>query len=248
MHMSDAPASYLLRFDDLCPTMSRQRFDAFMAVIERHRIRPILAVVPDNQDPELKIDNPDPVFWSRMRALEASGATIALHGYRHLCQSSGRSHLGMHKQTEFAGIPETIQREWIRAGLDILRANGLSPRLFVAPRHGFDSATLQALVEEGLPILSDGFASHPFTRGEVVWIPQQLWAPVRKPLGLWTICLHTNTAQPSILEKLDVFLREYADQFTSFDRVISAAPPVQLRWTERIRETLASQRARLRLS
>jgi hypothetical protein len=67
--MGIARATYLLRFDDLCPTMSKERFDRFMNIVKRHRIRPILAVVPDNQDPELNVNDPDPAFWNRMRDL-----------------------------------------------------------------------------------------------------------------------------------------------------------------------------------
>jgi predicted deacetylase len=244
--MSSAEARYLLRFDDLCPTMSKERFERFLVILHRHRIRPILAVVPDNQDPELRIDYPDPEFWSSMRALEADGATIAMHGYRHLCQSSGPSLLGLHSQTEFAGVAEDKQREWIHSGLEILRGNGLCPRLFVAPRHGFDSATLRALAEEGLGFLSDGFASRPFTRNEVVWIPQQLWEPVKKSRGLWTICLHTNTATPDMEQKLDLFLHEHAVQFTSFDRVIDQQAPQELHWSERIGEAVNIRRSRPR--
>ena len=70
-------ARYLIRFDDLCPTMSRAGWDRFELVIQEFNIRPILAVVPENQDPDLMLDAPDPEFWERMRKLEAAGATIA---------------------------------------------------------------------------------------------------------------------------------------------------------------------------
>lgn len=246
--MSFATAQYLLRFDDLCPTMSKERFERFMVIVNRHDIRPILAVVPDNQDPALRIDDPDPNFWNRMRSLEAAGATIALHGYQHRCVSPGQSLLGLHSRSEFAGIAEETQREWIRTGLEILRGNGLSPRLFVAPRHGFDAATLNALAEEGLGFLSDGFATRPYTRNEVVWIPQQLWEPVKKAGGLWTICIHSNTATSPLEEKLDLFLHEFAGQFTHFDEVIGRGQPNKLTSSERVREALAIRRIRLKAS
>ena len=79
--MDFSKASYLLRFDDLCPTISKEPFERFMTIVNRHGVRPILAVVPENQDPELDIAAPDPNFWARMRALERAGATIAV------CQS-----------------------------------------------------------------------------------------------------------------------------------------------------------------
>jgi predicted deacetylase len=243
--MSPNSAQYLIRFDDLCPTMLSARCERFLSIVARYGVTPILAVIPNNHDPELNLQDPDPHFWGRMRSLEAAGATIAMHGYRHLCASHGKPLLRLHRETEFAGVEESDQRQWIRSGLAILRGNGLSPRLFVAPRHGFDRRTLRALVSEGLGILSDGFARRPFMRHDVLWIPQQLWEPVRKKFGLWTICIHTNTATPALEDKLEKFLRDQGHRFTSFDRVIADNQPSQLRWNERVEEALADLRARV---
>lgn len=241
--MAPKQAEYLIRFDDLCPTMSKDSFDRFLPILARFRVQPILAIVPDNQDPELMVDPPDPGFWNRMRALENQGATIAMHGYRHLCINRGKSLLSLHEETEFAGVTESTQRDWIRTGLQILRNQGLHPRLFVAPRHGFDRSTLRALVREGLGYLSDGFAKRPFARGDVVWIPQQLWEPVQKQTGLWTVCIHTNTVSASLENDLEAFLNDLAPQFTSFDRVLKEHDPLELRWPER----LAAKTAQIRV-
>lgn len=234
--MVQKSAQYLVRFDDLCPTMSRERRESFLSILASHRIHPILAVVPDNQDPELNVQAPDPDFWERMKVLESAGATIAMHGYQHLCKSRGKSLVPLHEETEFAGVDEPRQREWIRSGLEILRSHGLSPRLFVAPRHGFDQATLRALFREGLGFVSDGFAKRPFSRDEIVCIPQQLWAPAFQQTGLWTICIHPNTAPPSLEQELDRFLQDHAAQFTTFDRVILEYEPSKLGLTERLAE------------
>lgn len=241
--MIPGPAQYLLRFDDLCPTMDRARWQRFLPLIEEFGLHPILAVIPDNQDKELNLSPLDADFWPRMRAMQASGAIIGLHGYRHLCQSRGRSLLPLHAQTEFAGVPEETQREWIRAGMGILRGQGLDPRIFVAPRHGFDRATLSALREEGINLLSDGFARVAFLRGGLTWIPQQLWAPVDKPKGLWTICVHANTAHSSLVSQLHDFVRQHAAQFTSVDRVLAEFPPAKLSGTEWLYATLALWRS-----
>jgi predicted deacetylase len=240
------PAQYLLRFDDLCPTHSRANWAAFQALIEEFGLKPILAIVPDNRDPGLMIDSPDPDFWRSMRALEAAGAAIALHGYRHLCRSRGRSLIPLHRETEFAGVGAETQREWIAAGLVILRDHGLNPCVWVAPRHGFDRASLAALRSEGIGALSDGFASVPFTRHGLTWIPQQLWAPVEKRRGLWTICLHGNTAGPGTLSQLRDFLREHASQFTSVENVLAQALPSAQAPLERVISQLAVFRIRLR--
>jgi len=246
--MRSTPAQYLLRFDDLCPTMSKERWERFLGIVTRHSLKPILAVVPDNQDPDLIIDDSDSQFWDHMRALEAAGATIAMHGYRHLCTSAGTPILPLHRNTEFAGIDVATQRKWIREGLAILRGHGLEPRIFVAPRHGFDQATLSAIAAEGLGYLSDGFATRPFTREKIVWIPQQLWEPVHKSSGLWTICIHTNTATAALGEKLDNFLRESSGRLVSFDDVSRDYLLSSLNWTERIGAWLALQRIRFRIN
>jgi predicted deacetylase len=196
-------------------------------------------VIPDNQDIELNLSPPEPEFWEQMQAMEAAGATIALHGYRHLCASQGPSLLPLHRQSEFSGVPEETQRQWIREGMEILRSHGLNPTLFVAPRHGFDHATLHALQKEGIQLLSDGFARIPFTRGGITWLPQQLWGPVDKSEGLWTICIHSNFAHAAAVAQLHAFLRQHSAQFTSVDRVLAELSPTELSLTERLYETLA---------
>ena len=216
-----------------------------VALIEDFGLQPILAVVPDNRDEELLRSPADPGFWAQMRVLEAAGATIGLHGYRHLCLSRGRSLAGFGRQTEFAGVPEATQREWIGEGLGILRGHGLHPRVWVAPRHGFDANTLRALREEGILFLSDGLARVPFMRGGVVWIPQQLWVPCEKKLGLWTICLHPNTMHAEDFDRLREFVRRHAAQFTSVDRVLAEFPPVHLPAVERGYEQFALGRLQL---
>lgn len=237
--MIPKPAQYLLRFDDLCPTVSRTRWQRFLPLIEEFGVKPILAVIPDNLDHELQLSQPDPEFWAKMRALEAAGAAIGLHGYQHLCTSEGPSLVPLHRRTEFAGVPEETQLQWIHAGLAILRGYGLTPKIFVAPRHGFDSGTLRALGAEGIEALSDGFARVPFKRGGLTWIPQQLWAPVEKSKGLWTICVHSNTAHDSLVIQLRAFLAKHAARFTSVERVLAEFEPAELGPVERLCEAVA---------
>ena len=244
--MIPKPAQYLLRFDDLCPTCALSRWKGYEELLQEFEIRPILAVVPENLDPALRRADPDPAFWGRMRMLEQSGATIALHGYRHLCLSSGKGLLPLHTYSEFAGVSAELQREWIHAGMQLLRGHGLNPRVWVAPRHGFDRQTLSALHEERIDVLSDGLARLPFVRGGLTWIPQQIWAPVEKSKGLWTICVHSNTSDKSQVEQMRDFLARHAAQFTSVDRVLAEFKPARLSLTERAYETFALWRVKAR--
>lgn len=233
------PAQYLLRFDDLCPRVSREKWQRFLPLIERYGIRPILGIIPDNQDHKLNLSPPDANFWAEMRMLESAGATIALHGFQHLCYSTGKSILGLHRKSEFAGLSRDTQRNWIQNGLRILREQGLTPTVWIAPRHGFDERTLSVLRGEGVHVLSDGFARMPFVRHGVTWIPQQLWAPVQKQKGLWTICIHPNTVGDKLVAQLDGFLHANSAQFTSVERVLAEMRPGRLPWSELIYERVA---------
>lgn len=244
--MLPRPAQYLLRFDDLCPTFSRTGWMRFKAIVDEFNLKPILGVIPDNRDSELTVESPDPRFWDEMRSMESSGCAIALHGYRHLCDSPHSGLIPLHRHTEFAGVEEETQRAWIRNGIDILHSHRLSPRLFIAPRHGFDRATLKALKAEGLPYISDGFARAPFVKHGVCWIPQQLWRPVEKQMGLWTICIHPNTSGNSLARSLRSFVEQNAQSFTSLDRVIKEFTIAPLPPAERIYSAIALWRNQLR--
>jgi peptidoglycan/xylan/chitin deacetylase (PgdA/CDA1 family) len=243
--MTPKGPEYLLRFDDLCPTMARSPWEQYERVLHEFDVKPILAVVPENRDPGLELELADAGFWERIGAWEAAGAAIGLHGYGHVCASHGRSLIPMHTQTEFAGVAAETQREWIHTGVELLRGHGLRPKLFVAPRHGFDRNTLAALQAEGIEYLSDGLMRVPVARGGVVWIPQQLWEPVERPAGLWTICLHSNTAGDESAARLRAFLVRNRERVTSFDRVIAEYPVRPLGLLERWYEEVAMIRLRI---
>lgn len=244
--MIPRPAQYLLRFDDLCPTHDHARWQRFPPLFAEFGLKPLFAVVPDNHDPALDVSPPAPGFWDQMQSLQAEGAAIGLHGYRHLCISRGRSLVPFHKDTEFAGVPEETQQLWIQEGLKILRFHGLNPSIWVAPRHGSDRATLRALHAEGINTISDGFARRPFLRDGLNWIPQQLWAPQPKSSGVWTICLHSNTATDRQVDGLREFLRNHASQFTSVDRILAEFKPTPLSLHERLEAGAAMYRIRAR--
>jgi predicted deacetylase len=240
------PAQYLLRFDDLCPTMSRDRWQLFRALVDEFKVHPILAIIPDNLDSTFERSANDPGFWTEMRNMEAAGAIIAVHGYQHLCHSHRKSMLALHRRSEFAGVDITTQREWIRVGLEILRSHGLNPRLWVAPRHGFDRNTVFALRREGVGYISDGFARIPFKRHGLTWLPQQLWSPVHKSKGVWTICIHPYAACGADVDKMRSFLTVCSGQFTSFDRLLEETKITKLGLRETIYEKLALWRIQVR--
>src|SRR5436309_501178 len=59
-------ARYVVRFDDVCPTMNWSVWARIEPVLAKHNVRPLLAVVPDNRDPKLMIEPPRANFWDRV--------------------------------------------------------------------------------------------------------------------------------------------------------------------------------------
>ena len=250
LHRSDRDgATYLLRFDDLCPTMDRMRWERFLPLLKEYSIRPILAVVPDNRDPTLNKNSHDPHFWTHMRELQSAGAIVGLHGFQHVCTATGKCLIPLHRLTEFAGLPEDCQRRKIQRGLAVLRGHALDPRIWVAPRHGFDTTTLKILREENVSLLSDGFSTGAITRCGMTWIPQQLWAPVDKKSGLWTIAYHPNTTSDAQFAQLATFLARCHSQFTCVQEVVENPRPrtyAPVDWLQQERMLLRMRLSRIR--
>ena len=186
-------ARYLLRFDDLCPTIDWSLWDPIEDLLVDQGVKPILAVVPDNRDPALVSGPPAPNFWERVRRWQARGWAIGLHGYQHLAVNAEAGILGFPTKSEFAGLPYEEQARKLRLGLEVFAREGVRPDVWVAPSHSFDLVTVAALRDLGIRTISDGMALRPYRddRG-TLWIPQQVALMRPLPWGVWTFCYHAT--------------------------------------------------------
>jgi len=193
-------ARYLIRFDDICPTMKWTVWNRIEEILRSQQVQPILSVIPDNQDSRLKFEPAESCFWDRVRQWQSWGWTIGLHGYQHRYTSHAAGIVGIKDASEFAGVSLREQCFRLRNGARILRDQGVQPRVWVAPGHSFDSTTITLLSEVGISCISDGlFLAPRLDANGVLWIPQQLWRFRRIPFGVWTVCFHPNRwSQPQI--------------------------------------------------
>jgi hypothetical protein len=153
---------YLLRFDDICPTMNWRVWAEIESVLVEHRLQPILAVVPDNCDPELQVDAPADDFWERVRAWQDRGWTIAMHGYQHRYVSWTAGLASAWKRSEFAGLSAEVQREKLRRGMEIFERERITSRVWIGPSNTFDATTVTLLPEVGINIISAGYFQWPY--------------------------------------------------------------------------------------
>lgn len=209
-------ARYIVRLDDACETMDHAKWGRIEMILDRHDIKPIVAVIPANNDPKMKIGEVDAYFWTRVRGWADKGWEIALHGYDHVYITKELGLVPMNAESEFAGLPLDVQREKIRKGLAVFHEKNIESKMFVAPSHTLDLNTLEALrLESDIRVISDGVAYYPYEQYGFVWIPQQLWGCVPKKKGVWTICLHPNVMADEEFLKLEVYLEEHAGEFVS---------------------------------
>ncbi len=217
--------TYLFRMDDITPGMDWHRFWALMQLFQRHQIKPLLGVVPDNRDPNLERSTHHPRFWEILRGLIKSDAVdVAQHGYQHILVHRPHAALlgpsvGIRKElSEFAGDPFYDQDFRIREGRRILEHHGISTSYWMAPNHSYDKTTLRALLHNGFTAVSDGIALYPFSIAGLIFVPQTSWRARWMPLGVHTICIHTNEITPNQVKELRVFLRRPL-YFTRFSQV-----------------------------
>jgi predicted deacetylase len=224
MSTNFSDARYLVRFDDICPTMNWAVWDAVESHLVRHSIRPILAVVPDNRDPKLIVDSPRADFWERVRQWQRAGYAIGLHGYQHRYVNQNAGLMRLTHKSEFAGLTRSDQEAKLRAGLEIFAKQGVRADAWVAPSHSFDRTTVAVLAELGVSVISDGLCHWPFTdaRG-LTWVPHQLWDVFSpRPAGIWTVGCHHNNWMPRKIDEFARSLEAYASRMTDLATVVDA--------------------------
>ena len=214
-------AKYIIRLDDASPTMNRKNWERMEQLLDKYKIKPMVAIIPNNGDEKLMLDDVDTKFWDRARGWQEKKWEIALHGYAHTYVTQAESIVPINNYSEFAGLDLEIQREKIRAGIKIFKEERLRCRLWIAPAHSFDLNTIYALQSETeIRVISDGIAFNPYWEHEMFWVPQQLWKARKMPFGTWTICFHPDTMREKAFQQLELFLEGHHREVISMDELM----------------------------
>lgn len=220
---------YIFRMDDITPTMNWSRFNAYLDLFKRYDVKPLLGIIPDNKDKDLKIERANHDFWRVMRDLHENGrAEFAQHGYQH--QSIGTHEgiltkkYGLSKETEFAGLSYEQQLEKIQRGKEIMERNGIATSIWIAPYHSFDINTLRALRDSDFIALSDGIAMFPYKENGIMFVPQQLWMPKTLFHGIFTVCIHANNDPDHKHAKIEEHLRCSNSSVIPFSAALAYEP------------------------
>ena len=216
-------AKYLIRIDDICPTMNWAVWREIESLLMQWDIKPLLAVVPDNQDDALKRNPPDLMFWDHVRRWRAQGWSIGMHGYQHKYVTNDPGIIGINKYSEFAGLPREMQASKLYMACEIFLRQEIEPDVWIAPAHSFDRTTVDLLKETGLGRISGGFSLFPSVDSSgVLWIPQQLWRFRAMPFGVWTVCLHPNDWGPREVLSFERNIDKYRENIVTLDDVVTS--------------------------
>ena len=99
---------YIFRLDDITPNMNWQMLGRVKKLFNHHNVKPIIGVIPKNEDKELKSYPLCPFnFWTEIKNLKKQGWEITMHGYEHLYskQRNKNDYMGRGGNTEFVDLP-----------------------------------------------------------------------------------------------------------------------------------------------
>lgn len=201
-----------VRMDDITPEMDWKSFEEFKSLLDRYQIKPLIGVVPDNQDPNLNRDQKGydhPEFWELIRQLQKQGWTIAMHGYRHVYTTKKGGLFPLNNFSEFAGLDYERQKAMLSEGKRILQERGIHTDIFMAPAHSYDQNTLRALKSTGFTGLTDGFGKRPYTWRGITFYPIsfRLSGSLKKEQGMTTMVVHTNTMKENHRNRYEEYFR-----------------------------------------
>lgn len=227
-----------VRLDDITPDMDWGRFLRFKTLLDRYQVKPLIGVVPKNQDENLKKnagtsgacdsregykeetgEQGKPAdFWEYIKNLEKDGWTLAMHGCYHVYATNKGGVFPLNNFSEFAGLPLEKQKEMLLEGKRILREKGIETDIFMAPAHSYDNNTLKALKETGFEALTDGFGDMPYIWKNLKFYPIsfRLSSTFKKKRGYSTMVVHTGTVSEEDLVRYEGYFKRKDVQWIAF--------------------------------
>ena len=188
-------------------------------ILDKYHVKPLVGVIPQNEDPDTMIDAEDLLFWEKVRQWENKGWAIAMHGYNHVCITEDGGINPVHYRSEFAGLSYEDQSKKITEGYETLKAHGIEPTYFFAPSHTYDMTTLKAILNNtSIRNVCDTIATKPYRwQNELVIVPCQMGRLREMPInGYWCACYHPNQMEDHQFSVLDSFLQMHHHEMQPF--------------------------------
>ena len=213
----------LIRIDDIAENMNWDIMKKLELLFEKYSIKPVLGVVPNNQDNEFLEFPKKNDFWEQVRTWRNKGWEIAMHGYTHvydkICKKS-EDYFNYGGGSEFTGHPLEIQTSRIKKGLKKFEDEKIKIRTFFAPNQTYDENTFIALKNCGIQEVIDGYGLMPYTQNNMKFIPQLFNKVILLPFGIQSTKLHLNLWKQEDLEEFEKFIAKNSKKIITYDQAL----------------------------
>lgn len=208
---------YILRLDDACEKRDLSKWNKMEKLMDLYDIKPLVGIIPYCEDPMMDRYEIDKDFWNNVNRWISKGWIIALHGYNHVYGTNSGGINPVNSRSEFAGESLDVQIKKIEDGINIFRSHGIDPQVFFAPSHTFDDNTIVALkLKSNIRYISDTIANKPYTKDDMIFVPQQSGRVRSLPLSTVTFCYHPNMMDISMFDDLEKFIKKHKKKFVAF--------------------------------
>ena len=161
-----------IRMDDITPDMDWAKFLRFKELCDLYQVKPLIGVVPANQDTMLHIEKPRTDYWEYLHTLQSEGWCIAQHGCTHIYNTHKKGCFPLNALSEYAGNSYENQYASLEKGQKILKEHEIHTDIFMAPAHSYDYNTLKALKKLGFTKITDGFGKQPYQWQGLTFYPE----------------------------------------------------------------------------
>ena len=192
-------------------------------LFDQYNIKPLMGVIPHNQDLTLKSFPKRDNFWKIIKNWQEKGWEISMHGYNHLYNKKTlkKDYFKYGGDSEFFGEPLNSKIEKINKGLEIFKKNKIKIRSFFAPNHTYDSNTFLALKKLGIFEIIDGYGLKPYTHDNLIFVPQLFYKLFFLPVGLQTTQIHLNEMSEKDFKNLTSLIKEKNQNIVSYNDALS---------------------------
>jgi predicted deacetylase len=213
----------LIRFDDIAPNMNWSMMDKCQELLEEFKIKPVVGVIPKNEDEELLKYPFRNNFWKIVKNWENRGWSIAMHGYNHVYdkETKKKDYFNYGGRSEFFGHSMEIQKNKLEAGLRIFKEHQIKIDTFFSPNHTYDLNTFYALKSVGILRVIDGYGILPFTKNEIKFIPQLFYKLYALPFGTQSTQIHLNYWSENDFEIFKNFVKKNHKYIISIDEAFN---------------------------
>ncbi len=212
----------LIRIDDVTDHMNWELMDKCEELFDNYEIKPLLGVIPNNQDPEFKNFPKRENFWGIVRNWQKKGWEISMHGFNHIyeTETNKNDYFEYGGKSEFYGRSFEEQNNKIKNGLNIFKKENIKIRSFFAPNHTYDFNTFKALKANNIINVIDGYGLLPYQEFGINFIPQLFYKEIMLPYGIQSTQIHLNYIKKKNFDNLENFFKKNQKKIIDFNLVL----------------------------